>query len=105
MVRNKISLLWRPHADADGEMSRCRYDNPNHRRRERKRSHETTRTPSAITDHNQPRPTLIAIEDHEKFSRPADDPRRVLDLANLPETDANWVDDALDELILDEDRV
>ncbi len=67
--------------------------------------HEAARAPVTITDRNQPRFVLMAIEDYEKLSRLAQDPRRVLDLANLSEPDTKWVGDALDRLILDEDRV
>jgi prevent-host-death family protein len=67
--------------------------------------HEAARAPVAITDRNRPRFVLMAIEDYEKLSRRAQDPRRVLDLVNLPAAEAEIVGEALDRLILDEDRV
>jgi len=67
--------------------------------------HEAARGPFAITDRNQPRFVLIAIEDYEKLRERARDPRRVLDLAGLSGADAARLADELDRLILDEDRV
>ncbi len=67
--------------------------------------HEAARGPVAITDRNQPRFVLMAIEDYERLRERARDPRRVLDLANLTGADAEMLADELDRLILDEDRV
>ncbi len=67
--------------------------------------HEAARAPVTITDRNQPRFVLMAIEDYDRLTRRAQDPRRVLDLTALSDADAEAVMAGLDKLILDEDRV
>lgn len=67
--------------------------------------HEAARAPVTITDRNQPRFVLMAIEDYNRLTRREEYPRRVLDLAALSGADADDVIAALGKLILDEDRV
>ncbi|MHB0667099.1 type II toxin-antitoxin system prevent-host-death family antitoxin [Roseomonas mucosa] len=47
-------------------------------------THAATRAPVTITQHSKPRFVLMAIEDYERLSRPAD-PRRVFGAGEAPE--------------------
>lgn len=47
-------------------------------------THAAARAPVVITQHNKPRFVLMAIEDYERLSRPAD-PRRVFGAGEAPD--------------------
>ncbi len=50
--------------------------------------HAATREPIVITERNAKRFVLMSYEDYERLSTRAQDPRRVLDMANLSADDA-----------------
>lgn len=50
--------------------------------------HAAAREPIVITERSAKRFVLMSYEDYERLSARAQDPRRVLDMSNLPADDA-----------------